>query len=358
MITGHIFTNKKNSSDRLSDYYIGEGSNNYDYEIDALESMVDLNNQYYSIMKEHLQITYLGIKENNSEILEEGFSDFLKGVKDFFVNIIKHITEFFKKAYTYILAYIGDFEKFLQKNKDLITAAKPDFNIGGYEYTFDGNVPNTSRIETIISEFNSDVRELSSMKMADVTKLREKYNTEAVEKIRAEVLGVTGGISYSDFMEEVKKRFRNGESEEKDIHIDSSKLNHIVDNYPNMSKLLKETQKDRDKTLKILNDMKTFFERNASVRYEGNAKKIHTSTISADNDTFKKVEGVSYKYSDDAIKIANNYFNFRFQQSKELSTILSNVFQEKVKALRECLTFYRQAVRSSIFSKKEKAGDK
>jgi hypothetical protein len=90
---------------------------NEDFDVtqSCLESLLIIEDAYYEINKNHIQATHIALKEQNIQILTEGFGDFINSVVKFFDNLLKRFKEFMRKVFMVINAYFGDFDKFLSK---------------------------------------------------------------------------------------------------------------------------------------------------------------------------------------------------------------------------------------------------
>lgn len=322
-----------------------------------LESLLYLNESYYNISREHAQIMHMGLLDDNADILEEGFNDFINKVKEFFSKLANSIAEFFKKASAYISSFFGDFDKFIQKNKALIDKADPDFEIKGYEYSFENNTPDLSHLKNLIYDFNTGVRELDKLTKEDLLKMRTEYSTtDHLNELRGEVLGVRRSITQDEYLAQIKEHFRDNKSQPDTIHVDKSMLQKVVNEYSSLKKKFMDAQKEKNDTIKLINDIKNFFERSARVQYNDKNKVIATNEIEAGNNKLIKGDSVKFAHTTGTLEIVNMYFKFRFDQAKNLSIMTTNVFNEKIKAMRECLHLYRAIVRRSIISKTDKEG--
>jgi len=353
VIYNNIFTNKPTApTSRLRCE-----TDDFDISQSCLETMLILEEEYFDINKNHIQVTHLSMKEQSLEILTEGFGDFIDSVIRFFKNLMKRFTEFMKKVFMIINAYLGDFDAFLTKYKDHLQKLDPDFTIKGYDYVFQDSIPRLDKIDAIISDYNSELEQLDGKKKGDIIKEKDKYVASTqMNKLRAYVLGMSGEIEEDEFVKTARKLYRKGEDEETDIEVKKSYLTKIINDYPHTKKLYNDAVKERDKVMALIDSMKLFFEKSASVYYKGNNKTIGMNKIEKKEsgygikNTGNKVEK-NYAFSD--LEKINTFYNFKFTQAKELGNICVTAMVEKVNALKEALKLYRVIVRKSMTHKKE-----
>lgn len=357
----NIFSNQESITKPFN--LISETESDIDCNRAMIECLTLIETEYFNIAKEHMMSNHIGYKENNVEILQESLSDMARNAVEFFKKVIKHITEFFKKSFTYISSYFGDFEKFINKYKDLILKSDPEFEIHGYNYTFNPKYPDESEIDNIISRYNSEISRIKDMEYKDITELKDnEWNDEVKNKLRAKVIGKTGEITAENYLEEVKRSYRGDKDKPDNIKVDTEYVQNIISTYSSIKKCLSDTKKDYDNIVKNLNIMKRFFESGVKVQYVGNDKMInHSNSMSyTDKKITRTGDSTDEQYSTDLLKKYDTYYNFRFEQSKVLSAILTNAFYEKVNALKEQLKMYEKVIRRCLGSKKsdEKDGDK
>lgn len=348
-----IYSPKSNVSNTL------DLSGYVDAEQELLETLSFINDRYFETMKESIQyqnkITY-----ENMDYVEEGFGDFLKGMGKFFMDILKKIGEFFRKTFSYIASYIGDFDKFLANNEKFINTLEPAFNVNCFKYTIDENVPDTTEIFKVIDKYNSDVKDLENISMDTLLKDRNEWLSENyLMSLRAKVLGTNGRISKEEFLEEVQASFRNGDHSSKPPleFISSKELKEAVDNYKKLKEVFKKTVPEKAKIEKILGNMKSFFSTTPTILFQDNNRVYQKHTISSDD------RGISFNKTDtgaydrDTYKKVTLFYKYKFEQAKELSVIITNVYFEKMKAINEAIKTYQHIIRKALMKKDPNALD-
>jgi hypothetical protein len=328
---------------------------NDDFDISQayMESLIVMEDEFFSINQVHLKGVYLGLKENNLEILNEAFGDVLSGIINFFKRMIDSFKEFMKKIGMIIYGYLGDFDKFIKNNKDKLDNLNPSFSTEGFDYVFPNSIPNLNRINDIINEYNDELDEIKDKTAADITKERLNFlKEENINKIRAEVLGKNGEITQDNYIKEIKKTFRSNDEREKKININKSYLNQIVDEYPKLHKLYGELNTEKDKVISLIEQIKSFFEKSYSVYYNEKTKTLSVNKIERKDYTINKTDKIEsdFEQNRNKLDVLNKFYNFKFIQSKEIGGMCVSVITEKCNALKECLKFYRVIIKKCLFS--------
>lgn len=326
------------------------------FESAMLDISYVMEDSFFDVNRNHMIAVHTGLKDNNVDILEEGFKDFIDGAVTFFKKLIDKVKEFMKRVFMYINAYIGDFEKFLKRHSKELLQKRPDFSITGYKFTIDNSVPDTSIIQDMLSEYNSDLHNITNMSKAVITKQRGQYMAPGnLDKIRAKVLGKSTGINKDDYSDECKKLFRNGETESTSIQVNHDVLVEIVNGYEAMKKSYNSAKKEKDKLIALLESIKGFFQKGASLQYIEGKQVIRTDNISVNGkgNSIQRDNKSTTDYKTDTMVLYNTYFNFRFAYSKEISAMCVNAMTERVNALKEQLAQSKTIVRRSLGASKE-----
>lgn len=315
----------------------------------------DLEYDSFKISLEFNQTVYNGLKSNDIEIVNEGFTDFFKKAAKFFKDLALKIVEFSKKYIKFFISYMQDFNRFLEKNKDFLKSLNPNFTYTGYEFKFP-EAPNITKAYDIIDSYNIEINKIDTMKYADISKMREEFANETYKnKIRASVLG-SGEIEVSQdtFKEKSKNLFRDSNSEIK-ITVNNQYINKIIDEYGKMKKLLDDTEKNKVKIIKLLHDLEFFFDRKASVVYDKEEKRISTSTINREDDKFKRNDSINTQYDENKLTTLNSYFDLKYRESKFISSCLITVYMDKIEAIKDCMKQYKDITRQALVNKTDKS---
>ena len=257
-----------------------------------------------------------------------------------------------KKALMFIEAYIGDFSKFIKKYKDVISKLDTNFEIYGYKYTLESNISDNSSdiIDDLLKEFNSAVSGIDSITKLDITNMRKNYTSSAYkDKLRGDILG-KDKVSESLFLEEVKSGFRDGASDKENITVKSDTVSESMLNYIDNKTLLKSARKDRDNTIRLLDSIKVYFSRGASLHVSDEGKRLRSHTLSKNTSKIDKRENTTNYGTDELVKI-NILYNAQFSYAKFVSAIITTALSEKVNAIKESMTQDKLIIRGALKNK-------
>ncbi len=351
----NIFSKKVEKNIRL-----GDSTQDFDITQSLLETLIMIEESYLDINSKHIHVTHLALKDQNINILTEGLGDAMHSVIEFFKKLLKKFTDFMKRIFMVIYAYLGDFNSFITKYKDKLRDLKPDFTIMGYEYSFNPNIPSLNEVSNVISDYNSELDKIDNMKKGDIIKEREEFTSESfMNRVRGKVIGINGEISSDEFLERVKSVYRNNTDMDKDmdeIVVNKSYLDNIISEYPRLKTTIADAIKGRDRIITLINNMKTFFEKSASTYYKGSTKVMGMYKVNINNNSSSLNKGdiVERNYDLQKMDIINTFFNFKYTQSKEIGSICVTAMIEKVNAIKECMNLYKTIIRKSLFQNSEK----
>jgi hypothetical protein len=173
-------------------------------------------------------------------------------------------------------------------------------------------------------------------------------------------LGLIGAAIYYSFIvfliiKAAKKVFRNDSDTEEEIYVDSTYLKSIVDEYLQLSKILLDTLKEKERVVSIISSIKSFFEKSATVYYKDGAKYMSTTQMVKSEKGNSVVAGDKdeTKYDGRRLDVTNVFFNYKYAQAKEIGNICINAMIEKVNALREATKFYGSTIRHAFVGSKK-----
>lgn len=314
------------------------------------------------IIEEHTLSTFYGISEDSPEIIMEGLGDMLASAAQFFKELIRKLTEFFKKTMLYLTSMFVSFEKFLDKYKDKLLSTEKSYTVWGYEYTLNQSVPKTDAMSKIVSEFNSEMSDVTKLKKGDLVKRREEFvNENHQDALRGQILGLGRPIEAGDSLTELRKMFRSNQEEEKEIRVDKAVLQSMMANYKLAKKKLDETRNERDKIEGVYRSLEQFFARGVKYRYEDGNRKIVTKspnvTLAGKDSSANYKDETSVSHSDNISGVINYYYSFKWKQAQSIGAISFQAFIEKINAIKEAMTFYEKSIRRAIFATPAEKGE-
>jgi hypothetical protein len=344
----NIFNNKIKSANFIPTI------ENYDFDINSalLETYLFLEEKIFLAEQSLMVSEYYSHIDSNQEILQEGFNDFLKSAKDFFLGLLKSIRELFAKFFTYVKSFITEFDKFINDNKDKILEGKIEFSMNTFMYTITESLPDLSKIHNIISHYNYELEQVIKENSTEkVVELRNEYNTPLFfNKLRAEVIGKSGEIATLDFHNELFRLFRNDEKEKKETIITNQVIKTYMTDYSNMKKMYKEFSVQQNEFVRLINDLVSFFDKGVSLYYKENQKVMGLKKLDFSQNKITETRE-ELKYNIDQLNILSSFYNYKFQQSKELLQIASVSTSTKITAIKEAMQQYQTAIRRAIYAK-------
>lgn len=330
--------------------------------LEGYDNLVQMELQSLQLIKEHTLATFYGYEQDSPEIIREGLGDMLASAAQFFKELTMKLVEFMKKSILYLTSVMSNFEKFLEKYKDTLLKVEKKYTVWGYEYNLKQPIPRTDVMAKIVSEFNNEVATLDKMSKGDIVKKREDFvNENSQDKLRAAIAGFTQPIEASDFITEVKKVFRSGQEEQKEIQVDKAVLSRMINDYKETKKILNEARAERSKVEGVYRQLESFFAKGAANKWiEGNrtlvANKTDT-TVAGKQAEFKTGEEVKFTATNSNLDVINFYYSFKWKQAQLVGAFSYQVFIERINAIKEALSFYEKTIRRSIFAHPEPKGD-
>ena len=252
------------------------------------------------------------------------------------------------------MSFFGDFDKFIIKYKTILDKCDPDFDIDMFTYTFTTSVPNKQPAFDLINDFNTGITNIENTEYSELlTERREAQTDEAYGKLRAKVLNLSSEIAADDYIDMLKRSYRNSMEERTSEHINKSVLSKILVEYGSVKKNMVYVKKEYLEIQKMLDKLKNIFESGPIIYYSGDKKVVNNRQLSVSGNTVTQGNKSETKYSAEYIKKLNLFYSFYFEQAKFISALITNGYYEKIAAMKECLASYRSVIRRSIFNKKE-----
>lgn len=306
--------------------------------------------EYLSEMKSEVRDCGLELHKNilestSYEVVNESFANFFVKIKEIIERFLKFIKSLFDRFVLNLNKLIRA-DKYITKHKDLIRKFNSDheFDIEGYYFTFDSNVPVINARAEFTKDFveldfdmfksGGDNKDYISYINSQAGKLNRELQNGYYDKFRGEVLGKENyEIPQSDFAEELFEIFRNGCTKKDTITIDVDNILaslSFFENYKEFEKSVKKTKDQIDKDYKqIERQLQGLVYRNK------------------DNDIAKAIGiGISADYADNTREYIqaseevyaklNLFIKSKINQVIEMSNIHSMAFSYKLDAITDC----------------------
>ena len=336
---------------------MNEFLNDYSPTYEALSIIYDTMESESETFKSFVTTGFMMESHMPKEVIMESASDMFKTIANGFKKFIEKIKEFFKKILLYITSAYQDLDKVANEVEKVIKDKEVNFTINGYKFTvLDKKGPNTREFESIVSKYNEDMSQIDKLKTKEVKdEIVEWLNESNLDKLRAEVLGVKESIPEDDFLETIRKYYRDDTDETKSITVDNTYVNSIISHAKKLETAKKSSIKDRDVLLTLLSKTENFFGRTIQVYYKGSDKAINVSKVKTDDNKFSK-EDNEVTVTDDMTKMITMYATYKSKQVNKIAGMINLVACERVNALKDQISQERTILRKCLFgnTKEEK----
>lgn len=332
----------------------------YDYIAESTTFYYELNKNFYKTVLESYGDFY---------VINEAFEGFIDKVKE----IIKKFLEFIKRVFNEFIARLNGMfrsEKYLKKHlKDLNKFnSDHEFEYSGYEFKhIRDDAPNIEVYDLIMGtggaatlglssgtiSYDADTSGLGDKIKASYDKLKDDLNEDYYDKVRGLLINASGGVSASDFPDELFAYFRDDSSDRSEFTVDSSKVLKAkteFENYQDLRKGIEKTKKniereyeDTRKALeKVIHASGNQVDLATSNRLAAQSLGIHDGgshdNRSRDLDAEEKVNDVKVSGKTSAAEIRSTidlFVKAKVSQVQMLSNIHSQVFSAKLEAAKD-----------------------
>lgn len=332
------------------------------------EATIQFEDAAFQSTYEFSQASTLSSIDKDPSIVQEGVIDFTRAIIGAIKDFIKKIKTFFSKYKLYVLSYIGSFDKFLSRHShDLNKLTPKEFTITGFEFTRPAHLPNMDTIYGVISDYNSELKNLDNTSIADLKKNKEEYSMENNgDWLRRMTMSWYSNVTAEEYPTEVFKFYRDGATEPKELTITDENFHGAVTRYHLNKKYIKKADELEKSTLKIFNTLEKFFKDMPTTRIDTNSKHIHTKSMSRNTDTnsIEFGEDTFLDYNDDNLSKVNLFYQYKWEQVRMLNPIISVAISGRIKAykdeLKQCAETIRKGILNAQLSSQteNKEGDK
>jgi hypothetical protein len=331
----------------------------FDGTCEALSIIYGVQESDTETFKSFVYSGYLMESGASYDVVLEGVSDIFKTIADGIKKFIERVKEFFKKVMLYITSASADLDKVADEVKKVIKDKTIDFTIDGYKFTvLDKSGPNMKEFQNIVSEYNSDMDDISKLKDAELKKkIIDWMSDNHLDKLRGEVLGTNDNILEDEYLETVRSYYRDGEKDTHDIKVDNSYVNGIISHAKKLEDTKKSSIKDRDQLVTLLSKSETFFSKSLPTMYKGNQLQANTAKIDTTNNRFSTTSNYQ-NVNDSSMKVLSTYATFKSRQVNKIASMINLVACERVNALRDQIKQERVILRKCLFSSNGTGEDK
>lgn len=328
--------------------------------VNFLADEYQLEQEHFNIIKEMVNISYMYSKTGIPDILTEGTQDICKSIVRFFESMIRRIKEFFKKILMIINSNIMELDKFCNKYSEELKKLDPKSGLEftGFKYTI-ADEPDLEVFKKAVNEYNGMLSSIGNAKLADLKNEHIDFLSDAnLNKLRANVLCVSGEINEDDFKDRVREHFRDGKLNAEEVFtIDKELISQICNSSARLVKARDQAIKSRDELMNLLTKTKDFFDGKFDLMYKNQDKFIRTKTASiGDNNKLDTKNGEEFQYNDDISKKLDELMRYIYDKAKVIGNMEMLVLNEKVQALKDNIVQNRQILKKAL-SNPDKGGD-
>lgn len=224
------------------------------YTSDAIDFMREMNEEYLN----HSKLLYRSLLEaDNTYTIQESFDDFFSWVKKLIHKAIEFIKKIFDKFINFIMKLFKS-DSYIKKNKSKIGDFDGEFDIEGYKFTIDSDIPDTTPLTTLDSAFDISSKKNSSSAeiKAQYEKMKENID-DVLDQKRGDILKGKAGakIDENEFHDACFETFRDGTDTTDTITITAAEALEAYRRFENYDKLVKQAKKDCKDIVKSYEDL-------------------------------------------------------------------------------------------------------
>ena len=326
-----------------------ENHNNYD---PNLESMIEYSDsassfvtkeylaneeEFNQILLENMQAAYIAEKAQCPEIVTEGLCDMVQGIirwlkkwiikiKDFIVEMVKKIYDFFNKGNNVA-------ERYLQKPRPF-----KSFELDLYKYSFPQNEDLNGECLAYIDQVTAGALDISKSELNALyitsNKYIDKYTGEFhLAHLRGKLTN-NGTVEAKDFQKVLKQYFRNNQPKQTTT-IDQQWVMGACVAYRGFEEILKSTKKDKSRLDNSTQAMMTFI--NSEPNFYS---KYLKDVLRAQNNIVPKNSDIITKHDAEL----SRYFTHINLAIKQRTLVYDKYFAVKLDALHEAIRDYGKAI--------------
>ena len=199
------------------------------------------------------------LEASDQYVINESFNDVIKTIKKIIQKILAYIDSIIKRFSTQLHKFVKS-DKYINKKRNDIAKFPSDgsFDISGYTFTFNDNVPVVDCID--LSEIKDELQSVSSenvlTKIGKVEEINLKLKNDSLDDICGKILN-TESISQVSFTDEVFSVYRDGDSSESDITIEKSDVNRALDDFNHYDSKIKDAKRLQSNVTKRYKTLET-----------------------------------------------------------------------------------------------------
>lgn len=268
-----------------------------------LEENYYINNSLKFLLECHKEIlsyrqdfykTVLESEENNPYIINESFVDIISKIKSIIKKILAYIETIIRRFATHIAKFVKS-DKYIIRSKKQIEKFPKDrsFNITGYNFTINDNIPIVDIVGLDLSEIRDKLKDLDNedivSRIGELSELIFKLSDEGkMDDIRGQILNVDYSVPESSFGNEIFSIYRDGKSEEDNIKINREDVIKSLKCFEDYKRKIKDVENLKYQISNKYKTLETQFNSliKSDIAFDGNSKinnSIDSGKYSAEN---------------------------------------------------------------------------
>lgn len=297
-----------------------------------------------SELRENTKELYKNILEsgNDQYVINESFSSFFDKAKEIISKFLKYIKSLFDRFINMLHRFVMS-DKYLQKHKKDLSqfTSEHEFDIQGYNFTFDPNVPVIEALAEFKKEFvgldfdemiKKDTKDMTHYIVTKYNKLKEDLNNNYYDSFRAKTIGESGDYNSSEFHEKLFEKYRDGDSSKTTITIDSTKVTESLIRFENYKDFEKQTKKTKEQIEKDYKEIESLIKKMVSKSETGDLQGLLLDGNGQYTSNNKNINALPKE----AVSKLDLFIKTKVNQVVEMSNIHSLAFSMKLDAIAAC----------------------
>ena len=278
---------------------------------------------YFDICKEYTMSDHQYLKYGDPEILIESGLTVVGRMVGWFKTLIDKFLNAIKNLNARMSTNILKLDEYCRQYKTKLTNIHVSFDMKGFEYTIHDNI-DLKPFDDIITDYNRQIQNIKHLTNEAVDKMIEQNTSEeALSKLRAKIINFKNPISASDFTETVRRKYRNGEIDTKEIHIDNGYIEQIIKNSGQLTKDINAANKEKQKVEEFIKKTEILFDRKIPIIFKDGKQKMELKAGKDSGGNHSGIKSTMEASSNAALRAKNKQQklqnkNEKLEQKREL----------------------------------------
>lgn len=253
------------------------------YDDTPLSYIYTMESFYFNICEEFIKTDHQYLKCHDVSILTESTLDLLHRMVSWFKSLIDKFLTGLKNINARLSTNILKLDEYCRLYKDKLSKIHVSFDIKGFNYTIYDNI-NFKPFDDIISDYNKTIANIKLLSKDEVMRRQESTMAESsMNKLRASIINNKESIPSSDYIEVIRRKYRDGQIEAKDMHIDNGVVDQIVKNSAEITRNLKLAKKEQQQVEKFVKETEILFDRKIPIVFKDGRRQMELKSAKNHN---------------------------------------------------------------------------